>query len=300
MNRLHRMALLAGFCLGLYATVGTARADSTLQTVLQRGEFFAGITSDYPPAAYLDAEGHQIGYCADIARYLSRRLGVKLTFVPVTLASRIPLLKTGRIDAEVAVTTPQKVRNEVVDFTYTYLWDNAVLLVPAGASAKPEDYQNATKRIGDVQGDGFIDRWKQLSPHANLQLFQGQPDVVTALRKGDLDAAIVNQNAGVLFVRAGGLAMSKPWANSPDAIMVRQDDSKWRNWLNWALQRMWVEGTLQKLYVKWFGYAPTYSLGDYGEIQPRVMELGKSDDPWNTLPDGFLDKLLGPESWKLD
>jgi polar amino acid transport system substrate-binding protein len=300
MNRLLRIAMLAEIWLGLCTMFGTAYADSTLSIVLQRGEFFAGITSDYPPAAYLDAEGHQVGYCADIARYLARRLGVKLAFVPVTLASRIPLLKTDRIDAEVAVTTPQKVRNEVVDFTYTYLWDNAVLLVPAGASAKPEDYQNATKRIGDVQGDGFIDRWKQLSPHANMLVFQAQPDVVTALRKGELDAAIVNQNAGVLFVRAGGLVMSKAWANSPDAIMVRQDDSKWRNWLNWALQRMWVEGTLQKLYVKWFGYEPTYSLGDYGEIQPRVMEIGKTDDPWNKLPDGFLDKLLGPESWNLD
>ncbi len=300
MNGLRRIAILVPIWLGLCAIVGAAHADSTLETVLKRGEFRAGITTDYPPAAYLDAEGHQVGYCADIARYLARRLGVNLAFVPVTLASRIPLLSTGRIDAEVAVTTPQKVRNEVVDFTYTYLWDNAVLLVPTSASAKPEDYQNATKRIGDVQGDGFIDRWKQLSPDAKMQLFQDPSGVVTALRKGDLDAAIVNQNAGVLFVRAGGLVMSKPWANSPDAIMVRQDDSKWRNWLNWALQRMWVEGTLQKLYVKWFVYAPTYSLGDYGQIQPRVTEIGKTDDPWNKLPDGFLDMLLGPESWKLD
>ena len=55
--------------------------------------------------------------------------------------------------------------------------------------------------------------------------------------------------------------------------MVRQDDSKWRNWLNWALQRMWVEGTFQKLYTKWYGVEPAYGLGDYGQIQPRVMEM---------------------------
>ena len=64
---------------------------------------------------------------------------------------------------------------------------------------------------------------------------------------------------------------------------------------------MWVEGTLQKLYVKWYGVEPSFSLGDYGQIQPRVMEIGKTDDHVRTkLPDGFLDTLLGPDSWKLD
>jgi polar amino acid transport system substrate-binding protein len=279
---------------------GPVRADPTLQTVLKRQELLAGITSDSPPSAFLDAQGHQVGFCADVARYLSRRLGVKLTFVPVTAASRIPLLTTGRIDAEIAVTTPQKVRNEVVDFTYSYIWDNAVLLVKAGASTNVADYQNPTKRIVATQGDGFVDRWKQVSPDAKFQFFREPSDVVGALRKGDADAAIVNQTGAAIFVRAGGLVMTGPWTNSPDAIMVRQDDSKWRNWLNWALQRMWVEGTFQKLYQKWYGVEPAYGLGDYGQIQPRVMEIGKTDDPWTKLPDGFLDALLGPDSWKLD
>ncbi|MBV8912030.1 MAG: transporter substrate-binding domain-containing protein [Acetobacteraceae bacterium] len=285
--------------LGLLWAV-TARAESTLQTVLKRGELLAGITSDSPPSASLDAQGHQVGFCADIARYLSRRLGVRLTFVPVTATSRIPLLTTGRIDAEIAVTTPQKVRNEVVDFTYSYIWDNAVLLVRAGQSTAVPEYQNNDRKIGATQGDGFIDRWKQVSPNTRFQLFHEASDVVNALRKGDVDAAIVNQTGAAVFVRAGGLVMSAPWTNSPDAIMVRQDDSKWRNWLNWALQRMWVEGTFQKLYTKWYAVEPAYGLGDYGQIQPRVTEIGKTDDPWAKLPDGFLERLLGPESWKLD
>jgi polar amino acid transport system substrate-binding protein len=277
-----------------------ASAETTLQTVLKRGELLAGMTSDAPPSASLDAQGHQIGFCADVARYLSRRLGVKLTFVPVTAASRIPLLQTGRIDAEIAVTTPQKVRNEVVDFTYSYIWDNAVLLVRTGQSAEVKDYRNNDKKIGATQGDGFIDRWKQESPGTRFQLFQQASDVVNALRRGEVDAAIVNQTGAAIFTKGGAFAMSAPWTNSPDAIMVRQDDSKWRNWLNWALQRMWVEGTFQKLYVKWYGVDPAYGLGDYAQIQPRVTEIGKSDDPWKDLPAGFLDTLLGAESWKLD
>ncbi len=289
-----------GTLLVLLSVPGAAQAAGTLQQVLQRGELLAGIVADSPPSAFIDAEGHQVGFCADVARYLSRRLGLRLTFVPVTAASRVPLLQTGRIDAEIAVTTPQKVRNEVVDFTYSYIWDNAVLLVRAGSSTTAADYQNADKTIGATQGDGFIDRWKQVSPNAKLRLLQQASDVVNALRRGEVDAAIVNQTGAAVFTRAGGLATSAPWTNSPDAIMVRQDDSKWRNWLDWALQRMWLEGTFQKLYVKWYGVEPAYGLGDYGQIQPRVTEIGKTDDPWKELPAGFLDALLGKESWTLD
>ena len=292
--------------IGVVALVATAlamapaRAESTLQTVLKRGVFLAGVVADAPPAGFLDAQGHTVGYCADVARYLSRRLGVKLEFVPVTSASRIPLLTTGRIDAEVAVTTPQKVRNEVVDFTYSYIWDDAVLLVRSKDSTKIEDYKNDKKVLASTQGNGFIDRWKQLWPGAQIKQYPEEPAMMAALRRGDIDAILANEASAVRYVKSGEFAMSPPWTNSPDAIMVRLDDSKWRNWLNWALQRMWVEGTLQKLYAKWFGVEPPFGLGDYGQIQPRVMEIGQTDDPWKDLPPGFLDKLLGDQSFTLD
>ena len=30
------------------------------------------------------------------------------------------------------------------------------------------------------------------------------------------------------------------------------------------------------------------------------MEIGKENDPWNELPAGFLDKLMGEQSYTLD
>ena len=284
---------------GTLLIAAPVQAESTLQTVLERGTFKAGIVADAPPAATLDATGHQIG-SADVSRYLAKRLGVKLEFVPVTSASRVPLLTSGRIDAEVAVTTPNKVRNEVVDFTYSYIWDEGILIVRAGESSNYRDYLNDTKVIGASQGNGAIPRWKLISPNAKFKLYPDDESVVLALKKGDVDGHITTRQAAQIFAKGGGLGISETWTNSPDAIMVRQDDSKWRNWLNWALQRMWIEGTLQKLYQKWYGTPPPFSLGDYGQIQPRVTEVGQTDDPWKELPPGFLDALLGDKSYTLD
>jgi polar amino acid transport system substrate-binding protein len=290
-------AALVGLSLLLVAPL---HAESTLQTVLKRKQFIAGIVTDSPPSAYVDAQGHVVGYCADIARYLAKRLGVGLQFVQVTASSRVPLLQTGRIDAEVSVTTPNKVRNEVVDFTYSYIFDNGVLVVREGDSTNLKEYMAPDKVIGATQGNGFVDRWKLLSPNAKFKLFQDESDVVVALKKKDVDGYVVGNFAAHRFAKSGGVAISAPWATSPDAIMVREDDSKWRKWLDWALQRMWAEGTLQKLYVKWYGFEPDFALGDGGQLQPRVTEVAKENDPWHELPAGFMDKLLGDQSYSLD
>jgi polar amino acid transport system substrate-binding protein len=284
---------------GVMVAGAAARADQTLDTVLKRGKLIAGITYDSPPSGYLDAQGNVLGYCADVARYIAKRLGVGLEFVQITASSRVPLLRTGRIDAEIAITTPNKVRNEVVDFTYTYISDNGVLLVRAGQSTKLEDYYSPTKVIGSTQGNGFVANWKIQHPDAQFKLYPEESSVIVAVKKGDVDAVLTNEFSAHRFAQSGGLAVTPPWATSPDSIMVRQDESKWRNWLNWALQRMWVEGTLQKLYKKWYGIDANFRMGDAGEIQPRVTEIGQTDDPWKDLPPGFLDALLGDKSYTL-
>jgi polar amino acid transport system substrate-binding protein len=285
--------------IGVALTGTTVRADQTLDTVLKRGSLIAGITYDSPPSGYLDAQGNVLGYCADVARYIAKRLGVGLEFVQITASSRVPLLRTGRIDAEIAITTPNKVRNEVVDFTYSYISDNGVLLVREGQSTKVEDYVSPTKIIGSTQGNGFVAGWKNLHPDAQFKLYPEESSVVVAVKKGDVDAVLTNEFSAHRFAQSGGLAVTPPWTTSPDSIMVRQDDSKWRNWLNWALQRMWIEGTLQKLYKKWYGIDVNFRMGDAGEIQSRVTEIGQADDPWHELPPGFLDTLLGDKSYTL-
>ena len=294
----HHFARAAAALLLLVLAFAEAHADTTLHTVLQRGQLIAGITYDSPPSGYVDGQGHVLGYCADVARYLAKRLGVGLQFVQVTAASRVPLLRTGRIDAEIAITTPNKVRGEVVDFTLSYIWDNGVLLVREGSSTNPADYYTG-KVLGSTQGNGFAANWVKVRPDSNFKYFHEESDVVLALKKGDVDAFLVSEFSARRFAKSGGLAVSTPFAESPDSIMVRQDDSKWRNWLDWALQRMWAEGTMQKLYVKWYGIEPNFKLGDNGEIQQRVLEIGETDDPWKPLPDQFLETLLGDKSYTL-
>lgn len=296
------LPLLALSAMMVAAMVGRANAESTLTKVLQRGELIAGTRVSTPPSGSMDAQGHIIGYCPDVARYMAARLGVKVKFVQTTSESRIPLLTTGRIDAEFGVTTPTKARSEVVDFTYSYILDSGMILVRKGESTDPKGYYNTGKLIGATQGNGFIPLWKKVSPDAKFRLYQHESDVALALEKGDVDAWLISDFAAHRYATQSGgrLVVGGEWAPSPDAIMLRQNDSDWRHWLNWALERMWVEGTLQKLYMKWYGIEPNFKLGNDGIIALGVTKVGRTNDPWHPLPAGFLGKLLGPHSYELE
>jgi polar amino acid transport system substrate-binding protein len=291
--------LLAGILVLALASVTSAAAESTLQTVLKRGKLLVGTTFDSPPTGSLDAQGNVIGYTPDLARYIAKRLGVELEFVQITASTRIPLLQTGRIDVEMAITTPQKQRNEVVDFTLAHMWDDGVLLVKPGSSLNPQDYKSTTKTIGSTQGNGFVENWRAEYPEAKFRLFREEPEVVVALKNGQVDGYLVNAFTGGRFAKSQGLAITEPWKRSENAFMVRQDDSKWRNWLNWTLQRMWTEKTIHKLYEKWYGIQPNFHMGDNGQIQQRIEIIGKTDDPWKDLPAGFMDTLLSDKSYTL-
>src|SRR5262249_48324842 len=190
------IALVAGIvALGL-ANASAAAAESTLNTVLKRGKLLVGTTFDSPPTGSLDAQGNVVGYAPDLARYIAKRLGVGLEFVQITAATRVPLLQTGRIDVEIAITTPQKARNEVVDFTLAHMWDDGVLLVQQGSSLKPADYKSPTKTIGGTQGNGFVENWKAEYPEAKFKLYREEPEVVVALKNGQVDAYLVNAFTG--------------------------------------------------------------------------------------------------------
>ena len=52
--------------------------------------------------------------------------------------------------------------------------------------------------------------------------------------------------------------------------------------------------------MKWYGIEPNFNMGDNGQIQQRVEIIGKTDDPWQALPPGFLDALLGDKSYTLN
>jgi polar amino acid transport system substrate-binding protein len=254
----------------LFGMVHAARAESTLDKVKQAGVMVVGVRYDFPPVGTIDVSGNPVGFGPDLAKAIADKLGVQVKYVQSTSQNRAPLLLNGQIDAEIGITTPFQSREQTADFTIPYAWDSVTILVRKGADPDPKDY-GPPKKVATTQGSGNVAVFKRIVPNADFVLFQEYPDAFAALENHKVDAVVLNRAAtGVVLKSDPNLAVGKEIDRDVWAIMIRQDDSKWRNFLNWTLQGLWASGDYQKLYAKWFNEQPWFPMWSQYGLQPGI------------------------------
>lgn len=258
-----------------FALTTPARAQAvtgdTLAKVKAAGKVLIGIRNDFPPMGSIDASGKAVGFGVEYGEILAKRLGVKHEFVPTTSRTRIPLLQNGSIDLEVGVTTPTAEREKTVDFSIPYIWDSVNLIIRKGGPKSVKDY-GPPKKVACTQGSLIIELIKKEVPTADIVLFQEYPDAVLALLNNKVDAVGINRFGAIAVTKkeAARLEMSEDFVKDPWAIMMRQNDSNWRTWINHNVQQTWKDGSFQATFTKHFGDPPNFYMYSPYMLQPGI------------------------------
>lgn len=265
------LSLLALVPLTAQAADATCACASTYDAIVQAGVLKAGVRFDYPPLGSLDPTGKPVGFGPDLAAEFAKRLNVKLQLVEENSHTRVPLLLNGSYDVEIGPTSPTVEREKVIDFTIIYFWDSGVPLIRKGEGMDLKNDLAPPKKVGVTQGSFFSDVYKSVHPEGKLTVYQEFPDAVTALRDKRVDAVLMNRSNALDFAKTiPELAVGNSFVALPIVMLVRQNDSKWRNWLNWTLQRMWKDGTYQAIYKKNFGSDPDFAMWSASQLQPGI------------------------------
>lgn len=266
------LALAAALPLGLVTQASAQQGQSTLAKIKASGKLQAGVRFDFPPVGSVDNSGKPIGFGPELAKIFADRLSVQVEYVQVTSKTRIPLLQNGSIDADIGPSTPTVARDEVVDFSIPYVWDGVGFLVKKGGSLNVKDY-GPPKKVATTQGSFIVDLIKKELPNAEIVLFQEFPDAVVALQNGKVDAVGVNRFNGLAFAAKNpNLVMGDDFFVDPWAIGVRENDSDWRDFINFTLQELWQTGEYQKLFAKHYGEAPKFHMWSEYRLQPGIGE----------------------------
>jgi polar amino acid transport system substrate-binding protein len=244
---------------------GLTPGVSTLETVKEKGVLVAGVKDSVVPFGFVDEKsGELVGFDVDICRYIADELGVKLELKPVTSSNRIPMLTEGKVDLLAATMTHKIERDEVIDFSVTYFMDGQRLLVPADGGIK--SYEDlAGKKVGTAKGSTSEKNIASVQPKADVISFEGYPEAFLALKQGKVVA--VTTDSVILVGLRGSDPDPNKWAivgdffsSEPYAIGMRENDSKWRDFINFTLMKMWKEGKWDKIYNKWLGPDTKYAL----------------------------------------
>lgn len=232
---------------------------SAAETVKEAGVLKAAVTKEVPYFGFIDEKGNHVGFECDLVAEIAKRLNVKLDMSQVTSATRIPTLQQGRVDLVASTMTHYRSRDAVVDFSIDYFYSPQTLLVKANSGIR--NVADLTgKRVGAVIGAGSVKYFKEAQPKATIQTFEGQGESFLALEQGLVDA-LATDAVILAGLRAGAknprdfvlLGKEGTYGGGPYGLGVRENDSKWRDAINFALQDVWLDGTWDKLFNKWVG-----------------------------------------------
>ena len=244
-------------------------AQGTLDKIAKSGEFTVGVRDGAIPFGFISKENEHIGFSIDVAKEFHKGLekqagkSLKLVFKTTNPKTRIPLVANGTIDIECGSTTHTVAREETVDFTLTVFLTGTQLLVKKGSGIK--SYKNLPgKKVGAAQGSTNekairdLNDKGEIKPAANIVVYQEHSQGFLALQRNILDAYVTD---GIL------LAGMKAKAPNPDefevvggfitydpyAYIVRENDSKFRDFINIEIIKMIKDGRFFQIYDKWLG-----------------------------------------------
>lgn len=236
-------------------------AGPTFDRVMGEKVVKAGISNKGKPFGFINDKNEWVGFDMDMAKEIAKRLGVKLEPVVVNNKTRISFVQTTppKVDMVLSNMTHKRVRDEKIDFSITYFFDGQKFLAPVGLIKTPKDL--AGKKIGSMQGTTSIinvKKYLQSMGDNNPKVigYQNEVEMFEALRQGRVQA--ISTDSTLLIA----LAAKTPGkyelvgdfiSDEPYGVGLPEDDSKWRDAVNFTIQDIWKDGTYMTIYKKWFG-----------------------------------------------
>jgi glutamate/aspartate transport system substrate-binding protein len=143
MKRMMQFIIAALACAGLVATAPAQELTGTMKKIKDTGVIKIGHRDASIPFSYLDDKQRPVGYSIDLCMKIVDAVkaelkmpGLKHEFVPVTSATRIPILTAGNIDIECGSTTNTKERQKQVSYAYTTFYTGTKLIVKRDSGIK--------------------------------------------------------------------------------------------------------------------------------------------------------------------
>ncbi len=257
------------FILGLVAlaTVNSFASDinlwqnSTLNKIVQRGELQVCTEPGYMPFEMTDKKGNIIGYDIDIARQMSKDMGVKLKLIPTAWDGIIAALITEKCDIIMSGMTITQQRNLTVNFSDPYIVVGQTVMMSKDLEGKVKTAKDLDKpeytivtKLG-VTGEIAT---KKFFKHAKIVTFETEVDAAAEVLNGKAAAMVYDQPYNVLFMSDKGkdklIHLDTPLTYEPLGFAVRKGDPDFINWLNNFLRQMKedkVIGFSDELYQKW-------------------------------------------------
>lgn len=242
-----------------------AQATDTLAKITERGAVNLGVR-DSSGLAFTLGGGKYVGFHTEMAERiiddLSKTAGKKLNinYQVITSQNRVPLIQNGTIDFECGSTTNNTSRQKDVDFAYTTYVEEVRILTKVNSGIKGiSDLKGKT--VATTTGTTSVQtlRRNKRAEGVDFKEIMGKDhaDSFLLLESGRADAFVMD--GSILAANAAKSKSPKDYhmvgevlSVEPIACMLPKGDAKLQKAVNDSIARQIKDGSLPKLYDKWF------------------------------------------------
>lgn len=301
-----RYRLALGF-LALLLVAAPVRGQSAPEPPAD--ELRLAMSGAFQPFSTVDDGGVLVGFDADIAREVARRLDREPVLVQTDWAGIQAGLQSGKFDlicGSMAITEP---RLETMLFSLPYYVSGAQVFVRRDVESLEGARLGVTE---DSTYERYIDDHPEQFPGVTIVRYGSEAESVAALNTDKIDGFVSDRIVGGFYVERGGAGNIVPFGDllyeEACGIAARQSSPDLVLRVNRALFEMIQDGTYGRIYENWVG-APAdlerllRSWASFQEIIPRpdaaeaVPPTGGSGDQALTGSFGAMVRLLARGAW---
>ncbi len=188
-----------------------AKEGDLLQQILDRGELIVGTSPDFPPNEFIDptktGQDQYVGSDMDLARFIAKELGVKLTIKAMDFDAVLASLSNRQIDMAITGIAKTPERLDAMEMSDSYhdekgedSWQG--LLIREEDKDKYHSFDDFKNKKVAVQAGSLQEFYvKDQMKTANIQYVSGLHDAINLLKNGTVDAVGCAYGTGLDFVK---------------------------------------------------------------------------------------------------
>ena len=255
------LALVAALAVaGIAAGCGDDNGGGNDLGLITDGQLKVGTDTPYPPFE-IGQPPDISGYDIEVLNEIAKRLDLKPTYQDTSFDTIFRDLAQGKFDIVAAASTILPEREQTVDFSDPYyLTPQSLLVVPGSDISRVDDL--AGKTVGAQDGTTGEFYAQDNTDAGEVRGYPEGPDAINALKAGQVDAVIIDYGVAQDAVKKGTDVeiAQKIVTNELYGFPVAQDNDALREKVNEALAEIKEDGTLTRLYQKYFKEDPPQSV----------------------------------------
>ena len=230
---------------------------NTWNAIEERGYFIVGLDDTFAPMGFRDTTGNLVGFDVDLAKEVSKRLGVEVRFQPIDWDAKVLELNAGTIDMIWNGLTITESRLEEMSFSNPYLANSQIIMVKSNSTIKTMD-DLIGKTLGvqiSSASDDAVTKSSIFSLLGGYERYDTFNLALIELSNATIDSVVIDEIMGRYIISQNPNqyeVLNDDFGKETYGIGFRLESTDIRDKFNEVLNEMTEDGTATLISKKWF------------------------------------------------